>query len=152
MGEPFTPDADHHRALGVAAFNATWDLLVRDDRTPEDDEDMLRTVYASAYHWTRAAGRGPENEVRSLYIQSKVWLAVGHAEQALAYAERCLAATTAAGLVDFDLAYAHEAMARSLHAVGRVDEGMAEMAAARAVPVADDEDRALVESDFATFP
>jgi tetratricopeptide (TPR) repeat protein len=145
-------EADRHRAQAVACHNATWDLLTRTDRTPDDDEDMLRTVYASAYHWARAARRGPENEARARYMQSKVWHALGDGAMALHYADRCMQTTVAAGLVDFDLAYAHEARARALHALGRTDEAAAAYTVAQQVPIADDEDRAIVEADLATFP
>jgi uncharacterized protein YndB with AHSA1/START domain len=146
------PAADWHRSQGIQCFNATWDLLGRTDRTPSEDEDMLRTVYASAYHWARAAGRGPENEARALYIQSKVWRALGNGDQALAYADRCLAATVDAKLQDFDLAYAHEARARALQLLGRDDDGAAAFAIAAGVPIADPEDRAIVEADLGSWP
>jgi hypothetical protein len=57
-----------------------------------------------------------------------------------------------AGLQDFDLAYAHEARARALACLGRLDEAAAELAAAHAVPVADDEDRKIIEGDLAAGP
>jgi len=50
-------------------------------------------------------------------------------------ADRALAVCTEHGLYDFDLAYAHEAAAAA--------------SLARAVPIADPEDRTLVERDFA---
>lgn len=56
------------------------------------------------------------------------------------------------GLADFDLAYAHELRARALAALGRQTESAAEWAAARSVPVADPEDRAIVDADFADAP
>jgi uncharacterized protein YndB with AHSA1/START domain len=146
------PAADWHRAQGIACHNATWGLLERTDRTADDDEDLLRSVYASAYHWARAARRGPENEARARYMQSKVWHALGDGATALRYADRCMQATLDAGLVDFDLAYAREARARALHALGRTDEAAAEYRAAQQVPIADDEDRAIVEADLATWP
>jgi hypothetical protein len=52
-------------------------------------------------------------------------------------------------LVDFDLAYALEARARSLKLVGRVDEAAAQWAAAVAVPIADPDDKDIVDADFA---
>ena len=58
----------------------------------------------------------------------------------------------AAGLVDFDLAYAHEARARALACLGRLDEAAAQLAAARAVEIADADDRAIVEGDLAAGP
>ena len=55
------------------------------------------------------------------------------------------------GFADFDLAYAHEARARALHALGRADEAAAAWRSARSVEVADPEDRAIVEADFAAL-
>jgi hypothetical protein len=63
-----------------------------------------------------------------------------------------MALTRELRLDDFDLAYAHEALARGLRAVGRVDEAMVEWKAATSTPVADPEDRAIVESDLAEGP
>ena len=57
-----------------------------------------------------------------------------------------------AGLADFDLAYAHEARARALACLGRLEEAEAELTAARAVPIADDDDRQIVDGDLAAGP
>jgi uncharacterized protein YndB with AHSA1/START domain len=53
---------------------------------------------------------------------------------------------------DFDLAYAHEARARALGALGDTEASLAEWAIAKAVPVVDPEDREIVEADFADAP
>jgi hypothetical protein len=92
------------------------------------------------------------NEVRALYMISKVHLLAGNAELALDYAERCMAMTRELGIDDFDLAYAHEAVARGLRAVGRTEEAMMAWRAAKETPVADPEDRAIVEGDLAEGP
>jgi hypothetical protein len=63
-----------------------------------------------------------------------------------------MAACTTAALADFDLAYAHEATARALACLGRRDEAIAARAAATAVPIADIEDRNIVEADLAAEP
>jgi len=138
-----------HRKLGIEANNAIWDLLTKADRTSEEDEDLVCRAYASMYHWTRASRRGPENAVRAEYMIARVQAALGRGDLALHHAQRCLQGTLAAGLVDFDLAYAHEAMARALEAAGRPTEADAEFATAKAVPVADPEDLAIVEADLA---
>lgn len=138
-----------HRAQAIAANTATWDLLGRDDLCAEQQEDLVQRVYASAYHWARAAGRGPQNAPRAEYLIAMVQLKIGRPELGLHHAERCAALTAAAGLTDFDLAYAHEVRARALKAVGRTAEAEAEWSAALAVPVADPEDRQIVEQDFA---
>ena len=50
-----TSDVDH-RQLGVDLYNYTWTLLEKEDRTRDDDDEMLNSTHASAYHWSRAAG------------------------------------------------------------------------------------------------
>ncbi len=145
------PAGDWHRAQGLECHNGVWEM-VSAERTPGNDEELLRRAYASAYHWQRAARRTPVNEVRALYMLSKAHLLVGNVELALRYADACMAATLEQGLQDFDLAYAHEARARALGARGSTAESMVEWAAAQAVPVVDPEDREIVEADFADAP
>ncbi len=144
-------DAQLHRRLAMEANNCAWELLGRSDLSEDEAEDLLRRVYASAFHWARAAGRGPENEARAEYLIAKAHWSLGRADGALQHARRCLAATEAAGLEDFDLAYAHEAMARALKLAGRPDEAAAEWALATSVPIADAEDKEIVDADFADF-
>ena len=141
--------ADQHRRFAVDANNAAWELLGADELDAEQGEDLVRRVYAAAYHWARATGRGPENEARAEYMIAKAQWKLGRAELARHHAERCLAATTAAGLTDFDLAYAYEINARALALAGHDVESAAAWATAKAVSIADPEDRALVEADFA---
>jgi len=141
-----------HRAQAVEANNSIWELLEQAPRSPADDEELLRRAYASAYHWQRARGRGPENEARAVYMLAKAHLAVGDASAALRYADMCAGECATNGLVDFDLAYAHEARARALQALGRIDEAAMEWTAAKSVPIADPEDQAILDTDLATGP
>jgi len=138
-----------HRSEAVHANNATWDLLDTQDRTPEEDEDLVRRAYASAYHWARAARRRPENAVRAEYMISRAQAAVGRGELALHHARRCMAITADAHLEDFDLAYAHEATARALALLDDMTGADAALAAARAVPIADPEDKKILDADLA---
>ncbi len=77
---------------------------------------------------------------------------LGQGEAARHHAERCVELVTAAGLDDFDLAYALEARARALACLGRHDEAAVALAAARAVPVADPDDAAILNADIAAEP
>ena len=83
---------------------------------------------------------------------SHVHAVLGRADMAQHHAQRCLATVEAAGLSDFDLAYAHEALARAAAADGRLDDAERHRAAAAAVPVADDEDRKIFIDDLAATP
>lgn len=142
-----------HRTLGIEANNSVFEMFSA-DRTPDNDEEMLRRAYASAYHWQRAARRTPANEARALYMLAKAQWYAGDSAAAGRYADRCLAAVMAAGdaCADFDLAYAYEVQARA--AALRGDEAQSQdwWRKAKAVPIADAEDRAIVDEDFADAP
>lgn len=145
---PAPAEGDWHRRQGVAANNEAFALLAA-DRDPADDERLLRLVHTAAYHWELATGAGPHNAIRADYLVSRALTATGQPERGLATADRVLAGCLEHAIADFDLAYAHEARARALHALDRAEEAATAWAAARAVEVADPEDRAIVESDFA---
>ena len=148
-GEPTDLTDDWHRAQAIEANNATWAQLEAVAAGTASTVGLVRGAYAAAYHWERARGATPANEARARYLVGKAWLAYGRPELALEYGDRTLAQCREHGLADFDLAYAHELRARALAALGRQTESAAEWAAARSVPVADPEDRAIVEADFA---
>jgi uncharacterized protein YndB with AHSA1/START domain len=141
-------EGDWHRRQGVAATNEAFALL-EVERDPAGDERLLRLAYAAAYHWESASGREPANDVRAAYLVSRSLTATGQPHRALVSADAALATCREHGLADFDLAYAHEARARALHALGRTEEAAAAWTAARAVEVVDADDRALLEADLA---
>ncbi len=149
-------DPAAHRTMAVAANNATWELLgdrnSPADFTPEEIDDLLAHVYAAAYHWARAADSGPANAARAAWLLSRVNVVLGHGDLALHHADRCQAIVADAGLDDFDRGYGHEARARALACLGRIDEARAERALAVAEPIADDEDREIYEGDLAAEP
>jgi uncharacterized protein YndB with AHSA1/START domain len=146
------PDGEWHRAMGIEAHTAAWELLDREDLSPDERDDLLDRAYASAYHWRRAARRGPEHQARGSWLVSRAHAVLGQGELALHHADRCAEVVVDAGLKDFDLAYAHEARARALACLGRLDEARAELDAARQVPIADDEDRTILTGDLAAGP
>lgn len=157
MTEPVdSDDPALHRAMAVAAHNATWELLdgraSAADFTLEEIDDVLGRAYASAYHWARAAGQTPANTARASWLLARVHTVLGHGDLALHHADRCQHVVTDAGLDDFDLGYGHEARARALACLGRLDEAAVEWAAAASTPVADAEDREVFEADLVTEP
>jgi uncharacterized protein YndB with AHSA1/START domain len=141
---------DWHRSQAVTANNDAWELLQSEHGlSPDEVEELLRRVYTAAYHWQRAAGAEPANESRASYLVAAALLLADQPEAALRAADRSLTTCAAAGLVDFDLAYAHEARARALAELGRAVEAEEAWALAREVEIADPEDREILERDFA---
>ncbi|MBU6244372.1 MAG: hypothetical protein KGP12_04070 [Actinomycetales bacterium] len=143
-----------HRSLAIDANNATWDILRRpvDEISAADAEEMTRRAYAAAYHWQRAQGVTPANAARADWLLSRVWAVRNQGALALAHANRCLQACESAALADFDLAYAHEAVARSHACLGHASQARHHRELAAKVPIADADDKALVDSDIASGP
>lgn len=83
---------------------------------------------------------------------SRAHAVLGHGDLALAHAGRGAAVVAAAGFVGIDLRYTHEARARALACLGRLDDAAAEVAAARAVELVHDEDGSIVLADLAAGP
>jgi len=147
-----TAAGDWHRRQGVETNNDAHDLLERVDRSPEEDEELLRLAYASAFHWDRATGTTAANRARAAHLVARALIATGQPERGLLSADRCLAICREHTLDDFDLAYAQEARARALLALGRHQDAHAAAAAALAVPIADAEDKQIVDRDLADLP
>lgn len=149
-----TLDPSAHRRLAIEAHNSTWEILGMpvDRISPEEAEEMTRRAYAAAYHWQRAEGSTPANAARADWLLSRVWVVRGEGAQAMHHAERCMAACDASHLVDFDLAYAHEALARAHACLGQSQVAMHHRESAARVPIADPEDKATVDRDLGSEP
>lgn len=134
------------RRLAAGLFNATWQLMDRADRTDEDDDAMVHMAHASRHHWGRVGG--PENRARGEWQCSRVYAVLGRAEPSLYHAGRCLELCERYELVEWDLAFAHEAMARARAVAGDAEGARQSIERARAVPVAAAEDRDLLATDL----
>lgn len=114
----------HHRFFGVELNHVVWDLLGKDNRTPEEDELMLHAAHGSYFHWAVSGKAEAANYQRGEWMLSRVYAFLNVPERAMYYAKRCKQITEdkASEMDDFDLAYADEAMARA-HAVEGNKEG-----------------------------
>lgn len=139
----------NHRQLGVDLFNETWRLI----ESRADDDRMLHAAHASAYHWLRAPECGAENRARSEWLCSRVYALLGRAEAALWHGRRCLDVCEGNGIADWDLAYALEAIARGYGVAGEHPEreAYARLAREASEKIADADDRAHFDADFATL-
>ena len=152
MAEPTTADVDH-RQLGVDLYNHVWTLLELPSRTPDQDDELIHAAHASRYHWSLAGTA--KNLVRGEWEVSRVYSVLGRSEPALWHARRCLELAEAADdLEDWDLPFAHEALARASLVAGDTGAAAAHAAKARELGarIADPEDRELLEHELAGLP
>ncbi|MAT07068.1 MAG: hypothetical protein CL424_18705 [Acidimicrobiaceae bacterium] len=147
-------EGNWHRAQGVIANNSVWELLDRRSHDPDVADELLQRAYAAAYHWHRATGATAVNQARASWLVSRAHATLGHGEPALHHAAQAAAHLTRAGdeATDFDHAYVYEARARALACLGRLDEARELSRRARRVPIADEQDRSIFESDLAQGP
>lgn len=145
-------DASWHRAAAVEANGETWELL--DGRELDDDAraDLLARAHAAAYHWRRAGRATAANEARAAWLVSRCAAVAGLGDYARERAMASLRICERGDVADFDVVYAHEALARAHACLGDLDAARRELDVARALDVADVEDRAIVEADLAAEP
>ena len=146
--------SDDRRKLAVDLFNHVWTLMETEDRTPEQDDEMIHAAHASRHHWAEV-GTGA-NLARGEWQISRVYVTLGRAEPALYHAGRCLAHCEASpdDVADWDLPYAYEALARAHAVAGDQDEAHRFAVRARELAelVEDAEDREHLAEDLATLP
>ena len=146
-----TPEEE--RQLAVDLFNHAWTLVELDGRTAEQDDELIHAAHASRHHW--AAVGTPANLARGEWQLSRVYTMLGRAEPALHHARRCLVYCEANpdALEDWDLPYAHEALARAHALAGEADEAGRHATQARELSarVAGVKDREHLEADLATL-
>ncbi|HEV7194227.1 MAG TPA: hypothetical protein VGN35_13590 [Jatrophihabitantaceae bacterium] len=152
MTDPTTLADGQARALGVDLFNGARQLLRRTDRTVDEDDAMLHMAHASRHHWAQVGTEA--NLARGEWLCSRVYAALGRGEPATHHAQRVLDICARAGIADWDLAFAFEALARAAAVSGDPATARAytERALEAAQQIAEDDDRELLLSDLETIP
>lgn len=123
MNQPEFNLSQAHQHFARQTNSEVWELLSKPQRTPAEDERMIHAAHTSLYHWLHAGN--VVNEQRGLWLLSRVYTVLKHPRQALYYANRCLELTRQhhARMKDFDIAYAHEAVARANALAGNLEAG-----------------------------
>ena len=143
-----------HRNLSVQCFNSAWDLIDKTDRTPAEDEEMLRLSMASCWHWTQRPDCTNQNLSIAYWQVSRIHVILGRSDEARRYGELCLTASQGSDIASFALAYAYEALARA-EAVGKNKaKKLKYIAQARIVveTISDADTQKMVLDDLATIP
>lgn len=148
---PKTPDFDltaAHIYFSAHCFNATWDLLDKPERSPEEDRRMVALSQASLYHWLNRPDCGNQQISIGYWLASRVQAALGNASEAQRWAQVCL--DYSGELEPFYLGYAFEALARAAHLKHDSASATALLtqAEAQAALVADKEDRDVLLKDL----
>ena len=152
MTQPQSFDlAAAHRFFSADCFNKAWMLLEKSDRTPEEDEEMIRLNQASMWHWSQREDCTRRNLSIGYWQASRIHALLGRAEEARRYGRLNLDYSQQEP--PFFLGYAYEALARAEQVAGNkplVEQYHAE-ARRLAEAVVDAEDRELLLADLDTI-
>ena len=131
-----------------------WTLLEKSERSKTDDEEMVDAAHASLFHW-RSAGTGL-NHQRGEWLITRVYTVIGDKYAAMRHAVRCWELTEEHKdlMSDFDIAFAHECIARAYALNGEMENAQAnkEKAEQAGTEIADAEDRKYFFSDLENGP
>jgi hypothetical protein len=158
VGNSMVQANDLHRWFGAHLNNQAWDVIaagpVSSEAPVSEREELLYSAYASAWHWRQIGDAA--NAARGEHLISRVASCVGEPEVALRHAQRCLdlVQQNPEVMTDWDAPFAHEALARAHAAMGDADTANAHLAKARelAAAIVDNDNRAVLESEFETGP
>ncbi len=153
MTDPDIDLAAAHHWFSVDCFNRAWEYINKKERTPEEDEEMIRLSLASTWHWTQRPDCTNVNLSISLWQNSRVYALAGQAENARRYGQMCLDVSQSEDLPPFYRGYAYEALARAERLGGNPQVVKALVIEARrlAEQVTDEEDRNLLQADLDTI-
>ena len=140
-----------HRKQAVANFNRTWDLIDKQDRTFEEDMEMIHTAHASRFHWGKIGQA--VNFARGEWQIARVYALLGKGESSLFHANYSLKLCLDHHINDFDLAFGYEAVARAymlLNNLGKSNEYI-QLALEAAEAIQKEEDKKYFLSELKTI-
>lgn len=145
-------EQESHQKFAGDLNNLVWSFLGKNNRTQEEDDIMVHAAHASYFHWSKV-GKAI-NLQRGEWMISHVYAVLNRPESALYHAQRCLEITGQHKFIDFDLAYAYEAMARAYAAIGEKSKcaEYSKLAKKAGDEIKNKENRELFFSDFETGP
>jgi hypothetical protein len=141
-----------HKKFAVELNNLVWNLLGKKDRTKQEDETMVHAAHGSYYHWSKVGTA--VNLQRGEWLVSHVYAVLNRPEPALHHAKLCLELTKENNLVDFDLAYAYEGMARAYASAKEKSESQEYIKLAKEAgeKIKNKEDKDIFFGDFEAGP
>ncbi len=146
-----SPDFDlaaAHRHFSASCFNDVWGLIEKNNRSPDEDRQMVSTAHASLYHWRQRPGCNSRSLSVGYWLLSRVYALLGETDNARQYGQLCLVHSL--NEPPFYLGYAHEALARAEALAGNRAEADTHLATAcdLASQITDKDELSLLEADL----
>lgn len=142
-----------HKYFSASCYNQAWELIEKEARTPDEDEQMVRLSLASHYHWTQRPDYSSTTASIGYWQTARIYAILSQADNALHYGELCLQASQEEGVPAFFQGYAFEALARAASVAGKheITERYLDRARTAAEEVQDADERKMLLDDLATI-
>lgn len=140
-----------HKNIAIQCFNAIWKILDKSDPSKEEELEAIRLAHTSTWHWYQCGQ--VVNFQRGEWICSRVYVHFNHLEEALYHAKLCYELTIEHKLIDFDLSYGYECLARVYKKMNDTEnfQKYFQLLQGSLSQIKKEEDRKLVESDMASL-
>jgi hypothetical protein len=137
------------KALASQLFNRCWELLEQDERSEDDNVELLTSALTSRFHWLIAGG--PEQWIVSDWMVARAAGATGSFDTALRFALRAYEAARTNESPDWLVASSAEGVARAYAEAGNAEEftNWAALAGRLVEVIVDTENKNLIESQLA---
>jgi hypothetical protein len=145
-------EKEYHKKMGINLFNMVWSLLDKKERTIEENDKMIHAAHASRFHWGEIGT--PLEFERGEWQISRVYSVLSMPHPALYHGKRCLEICQENDIKDFDIAFAHEALARAYAVLGEKSKREKYIALAQKAgeKIAGEEDKKYFFSELETIP
>jgi hypothetical protein len=150
MSEPEIDLYQAHRHFGSSCFDAAFSLAQLVERTPDEEQQMFLSAYASLWHWTQRTDCTSRNLSMGYWLLSRVHSILGDATGSARFAD--LALYYGQDEEPFYLGYAHEAAARAAALVADMDKAIRHLNEGwkLAAEIENPDQRAMLERDLGT--
>jgi hypothetical protein len=141
---------ENHKQIASQCFNRVWDLLDLQERTREEEEQMIHLAHTSFWHWTQVENHTPTNLSIGYWQISRVYAVVGNGELALYYANRCEEVSLNGNTPPFFIGYAYEAQARAYKVLDQDNDALSSYQKAKTYTelVVDEESKKMLVKDL----
>lgn len=100
-----------HKKFAVMYNNKTWDFFEQENRSPEEDLEMIHMAHTSRFHWGMVGDA--VNLERGEWLVSRAYAEAGVEDRAIVHGQKCLDICLKENIGDFDLAFAYEGLTRA---------------------------------------
>lgn len=150
-GFAFENKAALHKHFSTHCFNESWKLIDKENRSDEENEEMVHYAMASLFHWSKREDCTDRHKSIGCWQVSRCYALAGGHEQAERYGKLCLEFSEKEE--PFYLGYAHETLARVHGLNGNTDLKDKHLQIAKELchQIKDKEKKELLEADLSNI-